>query len=217
MPKAILDDGTEVEVPSQDELQKLQEKAKQAEQLELDLKKANEALTKKDSPDWRNARRRMEKQDELLKAQGKAVDDDGNVIDVPATQQPINPDEIIKRAEEAATKKAQEVALTNYKNELLNSFDKDSREVVEHYYNKLSQGEELTFDSIRKFINEASRHVSPNASTRRPVSFGGSSGGAPRYDLKSDGSLNEKRFSETEDGAQVAKEIWGDSAYSSKK
>lgn len=214
MRKLILEDGSEIEVPTDEELTDLKTKAEKAATLEADLEKLKKEAENKENPDWRLARRKLEKMEEQLKSQGKGVKEDGSIIDQPTH---IDPQEILKQATEAATKTANEVALNRYRDELLGSFDEETRKVVQHYYDKLSTGEELSFDKIRSLVNEASVLATPNHAPSSAVRHGTGSGAPPRISFDANGQQSKKPYSETEEGRATAEEIWGNSSFTKAK
>lgn len=211
--KIVLEDGSEIEVHTDEELADLKSKAERVTTLETELERLKKEAENKENPDWRVARRKLEKMEQQLKEQGKGVKEDGSIIDQPPV---IDPQEILKQATEAATKTANDVALTRYKDELLNSFDEETRKVVQHYYNKLSTGEELSFDKIRSLVSEASRLATP--SEQAPSGRGGTGIGAPpRITFDSNGQQSKKPYSETDEGRATAEEIWGNSSFTKAK
>jgi hypothetical protein len=214
MPRSIiLEDGSEIEVPTEEELTDLKSKAEKATTLEADLEKLKKESENKENPDWRLARRKLERMESQLKEQGKGVKEDGSIIDQPTH---IDPQEILKQATEIATKTANDVALTRYKDELLGSFDEETRKVVQHYYNKLSTGEELSFDKIRSLISEASVLATPN-STTSAARHGSGSGAPPRFSFDANGQQSKKPYSETDEGRKTAEEIWGKDSFTHAK
>ncbi len=209
MPRTIvLEDGTEEEVPTQEELQALQEKASQADTLAKDIEALRVESEDKSNPDWRLARQKMKNMEAKLAQAGKKLDDEGNIID---TTSSLSSDQILEQAKTVATQAATSVALNQFKDELLRSFNEEDRKVVEHYFTKLSAGEELDFNKVRKFVDEASRLAQPADSTPQRVSPG--SGAPPRISLDKNGNQAKQSYSETDEGRQTAEEIWGKDSF----
>lgn len=211
--KIVLEDGSEIEVPTEEELTDLKSKADKASTLEADLEKIKKEAENKENPDWRLARRKLERMESQLKEQGKGVKEDGSIVDQPTH---IDPQEILKQATEIASKTANDVALTRYKDELLGSFDEETRKVVQHYFNKLSTGEELSFDKIRSLVNEASILAAPAQSSAH-VRHGSGAGAPPRISFDANGQQSKKPYSETDEGRATAEEIWGNSSFTKAK
>jgi hypothetical protein len=212
MEKIILADGTEREVPTAEELTNLNAAAQAKQDLEAKVAALNKAKQDADNDpvqkNWNAMRATNESLKAALKAQGKEVREDGTIID--ATQPQFNQDEIINKATTAATVAAQQVALDNYKRTLLSKYNEEDKKVIEHYYTKLSAGEQLDFDTVDKLINEAARLVSPNSKPNNQVSFGGQ---PPRFNNNNQG----QNFSETEAGKSIANEVFGDSSFAKAK
>jgi hypothetical protein len=173
MEKIILADGTEREVPTQEEFKALQEKATtatKAEEERLAAVKLAEDLKTQVNPNWQVAREKMAKQKQALEAKGVKVDDDGNIVDPQATG--INMDEIKKAQVEVTT----QAMLDNTKDVLISDYDDDTQKVIDVYFKKLTNGEQVTTKNIKKFVEQAiqvavpqNKRVSPQGYGRPPI------------------------------------------------
>jgi len=171
--KLVLADGTEREVPTQEELKALQEKAAtatKAEEERLQAVKLAEDLKTQVNPNWQVAREKMAKQKQALEAKGVKVDDDGNIIDPQTT--PLNLDEI-KRTQVEVTNEAM---LNNTKDVLISDYDDDTQKVIDVYYKKLTAGEQVSLKNVKKFVEQAiqiavpqQRRIVPSSNGRPPI------------------------------------------------
>lgn len=189
--KIILQDGTEREVPTADELAAFT-KAQQ------DLATAQAELAKfKDNPADKNWRALNEKADRLkaaLIAQGKEVGEDGTVTE--KTKMPT-----FEEIEAKTRSITSEMLLGQQKNTMLSKFDPETKKVVEHYYNKLVTGETVTPENMEKFISEAAKLAIPESATQKGFSVNGQ---PPRFKTETGSG-----FGDTDLGKQLAKEIFG--------
>lgn len=213
MPKTlILEDGTEVEVPTEEELAELRQKSESVETLTKELEDLKQQAGDKSDPDWKLARKKMKTMEDKLKEQGKHVDDEGNIVE---NQQQVSTDEIIKKAEEAATRTATQFSLDQFKNDMLKSYNEEDRKVVEHYYTKLSAGEDLSFDKVRELVGEAARHITPSSAPQHRAPSG--YGAPPIISVDAQGKPIQGRLADKPDVQAAAKEIFGDAAYTNAK
>lgn len=187
MPKSITDDqGVVHEVFTQEEVAEAQ---KLADEKVAALEKEKVDLEQQVNPNWKKARTTIDTLKNSLKSAGKEVDDDGNLIEKTPN---ISVEEIDQRAE----KKAQEVILNNYKNQVLSKYDTERRKVVELTFNKLAAGEELSTERIDEIVKQAEyAHFPPQAPTRRNMPIGN-----PVEITRAE----ENRFSETDAGKDLA-------------
>ena len=179
MPRKLYDeDGNEVSVPTDDELKDLQTKAEQVGKLsEFDktLKSLRDSLGLKDSddlleavkeakesanPNWKATRNKLERLTTFIKTNIKDAefDEEGNVK-TPANNT-IDPNKIQQDMENTARKILNEGTLT----QRLAKYPADKREIVKTYFNKLSAGEELSAETIEKYMPDAERLAFPNSS-----------------------------------------------------
>jgi len=136
------------------------------------------------NPNWQRARKSMDAMRSALKEKGVEVDDDGNVRG--------NPNGItIEQARQEAAQAARNEMLGGRLQELLGEYDAESAPVIKHYYDKLTAGEEVSLQNVRKFVQQA--ETVARSSTSNPISrvasFSGGSG--PRI------PSNEEKLDET--------------------
>jgi len=214
MPETItLEDGSTREVPTKEELDALQQASTKVAEFETTLKTKEDEWKKKEeelngmvNPNWKAAREKIERL-EKLEAQGKTLDGEGKVVDKAPV---INPDELMGKAVEAGKSAAMSALLEERKKTLLGKYDKDTKTVIEHYYNKLITGEQLNLDNMEKFMKEAEGLANPQA---LPNNLPPAPNGAPPRFQSADG----KSFAESDQGKNIANEIWGDKSYGKSK
>lgn len=206
MPEKItLEDGSEREVLTEEEVKVLNEKASQVEELTTkvsELTAKNEELSSSDeNKNWSKLRTKAESLQKALEKQGIKTDDDGNVIQQPSS---LTEEEI----QERINKTAREVINSNYKSSLFKKYqdDAEKKELVEHYFNKLSAGEELQPETMDKIFTEAERFAFPEQKENHSVSL---PGGNPPL-IKTDDKNN---FSNTEQGQSIANELFGEESF----
>jgi coenzyme F420-reducing hydrogenase alpha subunit len=195
-----------MEVPTEEELKALQTSAEQATELQKqvdELSKLKETYEKDPvQKNWNAIRAKTERMEAALKAQGKTVDDEGNVIEQPKS---ITAEEI----EEKARKAARSEMVGQQKRNLLAKYDDEQRKLVEHYLNKLTAGEEINIDNLEKFVQEADILANPNQTAKSAPFVAGQ---PPRIK-----GIDENRFSDTDEGSKLANEIFGDESFAKKK
>lgn len=205
MEKIILADGTEREVPTAEELAMLNKLQEEHQTLKTKMEVFENDPVQKN---WNNLRQTNDKLKEALKAQGKEVKEDGTIVEA---QKTFDPQELLNKASEVATARANEIATENYKRTLLSKYSDDEKKVIDHYYNKLMTGEQVTVENIDKFIGEASRLANPDQNNSSVQSFGGQ---PPRFSNTNQGQSD---FAETDFGKQLANEVFGDDSYAKAK
>jgi len=200
MPEKIkLEDGSEREVLTDEEVKELQDKAKKSEEFtsKLDeLEKENESL--KQDPtvsgfvELRKANTALKK---ALKESGKEIDDDGNVKEENIT---MTPEDFEKLAE----KKANEALLKQHINNSLKNVDEDKRELITKNYEKVIAGEEVDLSNVDTFLGQATK-ISGVEVASNPLM--GAIVGSQTREVGSDGG--EKKFSDTEAGTSLASSL----------
>lgn len=139
---------TELEKFKNESAPQLEEYKKAKESLDA-LKKENEDLKGQANPNWKAARDRMEKLEALLKGKGVEVDETGNPKG--GSGQGLSVEDVRKESVEATRKEL----LGSRLEELLDDYDTDSKEVVRHYFTKLTAGEQVDMKNIKKFVLQA--------------------------------------------------------------
>lgn len=208
MKKVILQDGSEMEVYEEADVNAAKSQVETTIKTELQqkidaLQKEKDTLMADDgNRNWAKIRATNQKLSDAVKAQGKQVDDDGNISEAP---KPITSEEIEAKARSAARSEI----LGDYKKKALASYDEETRKVVDHYYNKLTAGEDVSLDNVDKFLSEASRLAKPSDTSKPSAQFGGK---PPIFKGGTDGA----KFAETDDGKKLANEIFGNDSFAKK-
>jgi ribosomal protein S4E len=144
MPRTLTDaDGNEYEVPTDEELAELQEKAKKAEELENNPEEKN----------WKEMRESKKRLIDALRAQGKNVDDNGNVIE----DNKLSAEDISKITSE----QVKESLFESEKERVRAQFPENDRELFDYYLTKLMSNEEKSIANLIKFSEEAKAFVYP--------------------------------------------------------
>lgn len=165
MPRKLLDEqGNEVEVPTAEEIKALEDKAASADTLTTELE------TLKGDRNFKILRGKAEKYDKIrekAEAEGKSVDEEGNIIEQEA---PMTKEEM----KEIARQEATGAFIGNHLKGKLNSIaDENHRKAVEIYYNKLAAGETIEdIAQIDKIFSEAERALTVEGSNGRAVIVG---------------------------------------------
>jgi hypothetical protein len=204
MPRTIVtEDGSTIEVPTDEELSALKESAAKAAELQTKVEQYEKDPIEKN---WRELRASREaesakakKLEEQLATIGKQVKDDGTLVDA---QKPLSYEEIEAKARLAARSEL----VGQQKRTLLSKYDEEKKKVVEHYLTKLTYGEEVTMDNLEKYVKEAELLADPTIATapKTPIVRG-----QPPILTGADG----KRFSDTEAGKSLANEIFGNDSF----
>lgn len=153
----------ELETFKTDSAAKLAEYDQAKTELEQ-LKKDKADLEGQANPNWKEAREKMGRLESLLKGKGIEVDELGN----PKGSQ-VSLADVERKTAEVVTQKLLNARLE----EILDDYDPASKEVIRHYYNKLSAGEEITLQNIRKFVNEAERAAGSDNQVKKIQLSGG--------------------------------------------
>lgn len=162
------------------------------EKLE-DLKTRVKELKAAESPDWRALRQKANSLEILVKnltAQGKEINPQGEIVE----KTTLKPSEI----EQSARLAARQELIQEKIEDTLDGYGEDERKVIDHYYKKLSAGEEVSLKSVDKFLKEAIKlaNVDENVSAaKKSIGRIGSSASTP--------SQGGKNFAETDAGKEV--------------
>ena len=210
MEKIILQDGTEREVPTAEELAELTKKSESADELTT---QNEEYKTKIDAFDtdpanknWKELRDVNSKLRTALKDSGKDVSDDGTITE---KSEALTAEQIREEAS-SATKKT---ILDQQKNDLFSKItDEEQKKVVEHYFDKLSSGEELDFNGVSKVFTEAQRLATPQDGANDTTV--GAYGAPPRTHI---GEEKRTDFAETDAGKAIADDMYGDDSFTKAK
>lgn len=162
------------------------------EKLE-DLKTRVKELKAAESPDWRALRQKANSLEILVKnltAQGKEINPQGEIVE----KTTLNASEI----EQSARLAARQELIQEKIEDTLEGYSEDERKVIDHYYKKLSAGEEVSLKSVDKFLKEAIKlaNVDENISAaKKSIGRIGSSASTP--------SQGGKNFAESDAGKEV--------------
>lgn len=170
--------------PLKDTSVKLQEEFRaKEEQWAKDKAQLEEAA----NPNWQKARERIKVLEEVAKAKGVKLDDQGNPVD----ETKINRDELIKEAEAKAATTVRQEFLSNRLDELLENFSTEDSNVVRHMYAKITAGEQVNMQNIRTYVSQAVAASGLNQTDRlgRVASIGG---GSPRQIKEGEGMTDEQ-------------------------
>jgi hypothetical protein len=200
MEKVFDADGNEIEALGSEEVEKLESRARQADELEEKVAELQKQLDEEGNPNWREARAKMSALQNFIKEKGFEVDKDGNIKDA---EEKIDPDKI----KEEVRNELKAESFKEAKDELLDEFSSDTKPLIEKYVNKLLQGEEQNLKNLRKAIAEAERLVI-GENKDKPIRVAGD---APKF------TQDGKDFSNTEKGQEVAAFLFGDNSFTNKK
>jgi hypothetical protein len=200
MEKVFDADGNEIEALGSEEVEKLESRARQADELEEKVAELQKQLDEEGNPNWREARAKMSALQNFIKEKGFEVDKDGNIKDA---EEKIDPDKI----KEEVRNELKAESFKEAKDELLDEFSSDTKPLIEKYVNKLLQGEEQNLKNLRKAIAEAERLVI-GENKDKPIRVAGD---APKF------TQDGKDFSNTEKGQEVAGFLFGDNSFTNKK
>lgn len=200
MEKVFDADGNEIEALGSEEVEKLESRARQADELEEKVAELQKQLDEEGNPNWREARAKMSALQNFIKEKGFEIDKDGNINDL---KEKIDPDKI----KEEVRNELKAESFKEAKDELLDEFSSDTKPLIEKYVNKLLQGEEQNLKNLRKAIAEAERLVI-GESKDKPIRVAGD---APKF------TQDGKDFSNTEKGQEVAGFLFGDNSFTNKK
>lgn len=209
MEKIILEDGTEREVPTQEELEAFQAASTKATELEASLatkekewEEKQKQLEESIDPNWKAAREKMDRLEKLEKL-GKTINENGEISEL---NPKIDPNEIIKKATEESKKEVLNSFLSEKKNKLLSTIPEEKRGDVELYFDKLTNGEVVNLENIESFFASATSLVFPQqANEIKDIN--------PNGRIPSFQKPESKGFGDTPEGQNVANEIWGSGSF----
>ncbi len=200
MEKVFDADGNEIEALGSEEVEKLESRAKQADELESKVAELQKQLDEEGNPNWREARAKMDKLQNFIKEKGFEVDKDGNINDL---KEKIDPEKI----KEEVRNELKAESFKEAKEELLDEYSDDTKPLIEKYVDKLLKGEEQNLKNLRKAIIEAEKLVI-GENKDKSVKI---SGDVPKF------SPDGKDFSNTEKGQELAGFLFGENSFTNKK
>lgn len=185
MKKIKLEDGTELEIHTEEELKELQDKADKVEGLETDIKGKDTQIKDLEAganPNWAEVRPKIDAADKLTKAmkeQGFVVGDDGVIT------KKEDPNITSEDVDAKATAAAQKVIFDNHKSGKLLSYDEETQKVIQAKYDLLSAGQ--TIDSVAgvdAILKEAITLGAPGQAPPDPSSIPNIHSQPPVFDKK---------------------------------
>ena len=184
------EDGTEVQVPDEQELQALQEAKSKVEAIPT-LEAQIEELKQAANPNFKAIREKEERLKSALKSKGIELDKDGLPI--------ITPDE---EQAKIIDQRVQQATIRSLVNRAAREFGENSEAVIAKF-NKLTAGEEVNEDNYDNYLQEAIRAVGiveekPVVNPARKAAFT-SRGTAPLP--------KEDNFAETNEGSELGKRL----------
>jgi len=216
MRKLFDSDGNEVDVPDEEEMKALQEasgkvgilkKSISAIRGKMGLKKGQKIIEQVDlmteaaNPNFTALRKKLsDKTDELTKAT-ELLKENNVEFDGGSKNLNINPEEIEKNATEAGKKAATQTILDNEVSKHLSKYDEKQRPVVEKYYKKLINDEEVGLDNVSDFIGQAVKASGIEIDTKANTYVDGQ---PPVFEKSGED------FAETEKGKEMGKRLYGD-------
>lgn len=199
MPRKVkLEDGTELDVATEEELAQIKKDKEELEALKSDPGQKN----------WKEVRQKLEDAENRARL---AEDELKTYKTTPPPQAPagLTPEQIREEAQKAG----REVIIGQLKDDFLKQYSEEDRKAISVYFDKLSAGENLTSESVEKHMREAHHIVFPNQGTK---SFPSGSGLPPRFNDVTSGQKKES-FPDTEEGKSIANEIFGSASFANEK
>lgn len=155
------EDGTEVQVPTEEELNASIEQ--KVGETKVEYENRLKEMEGQVNPNWAAAREKL-KRLEALEAKQKEINELGEVVDKTPT---YDPNELDKKIAETVSRST----FTIEKTRALAQFG-EKAEVVGHYLDKLMTGEAQTIDNLYKFVSEAARLAAPEVKPTAPIFSG---------------------------------------------
>lgn len=193
MPRQFTDEeGNTIEVPTQEELDALNEKATKVEELETKLKELETEV----NPNWREARKKIEglesytkKLEERAMKQGLEIGDKKSLTE--------------EDANKIAESKVKEGILNDYRDELLLLY-KDKEADVRSYFDLFAKsGDIASKEDVKKYVQAAGRAAGLTEETNSMGLESPSGGSEPQFK----DNTAKKDFTETEEGLGFMKNL----------
>ena len=170
------------------ELRPLKDSSEKTKQEFVDKEKSWEVEKKRLEqavhPEWPKTRQIINDLIKIAKDKGVEVDDAGNII-----SNPQNVD--IEKIRQEATNAAKREILGGRLEESLEAYDPESKDIVRHYYDKVTAGETVTLRNIDNFVKqaEAAAKVGSGKEIKRAFTYSGGQG--PRDRSEKEGVLDD--------------------------
>lgn len=183
MPRTVFDESqNKIEVPDEAEIQALQEKAKQADELAAKLKEQEDLLKDPETVNWRAARQKIKAAEKVIKEAKESMDPAKPATEQTTVVTPPAPD-----VNEVVTKRLAEERITDE----LGKYSEKERDVVKSYFDRLcppnSPGR-LDKEAVKKALADAESLALPQRRGPSAHSITSSAGmhGAPPPSINED-------------------------------
>jgi len=123
-------------------------KLAELESVKVALEKEKATFEQERNPNWQKARSLIDTMKVALKEKGVDTDAEGNIIN-----NPHNLD--VERIRQEAINAARGELIGGKLDEYLAEYDEKSKGLVKHFYDKLSAGENVNLQNIRKYVEQA--------------------------------------------------------------
>lgn len=186
MPRILFDESqNKIEVPDDGELQALQEKAKQADELAAKLKEQEDLLKDPETVNWRAARQKIKAAEKVIKEAKESMDpakpttEPTTVVTPPAAPAPdVN---------EVVTKRLAEERITDE----LGKYSEKERDVVKSYFDRLcppNSPARLDKEAVKKALIDAESLALPQrrGPSAHSITSGAGVHGAPPPSVNED-------------------------------
>lgn len=175
MEKIVMEDGSEREVPTAEELADLTAKAQELENIKAEYEKTKAELAQAENPNWKALRTQADQMRAKLAEKGVQFDQSGNPLPDNTVPQ-ITPEQITNTAKEAAKGFFIEDAVQKS----ISKLDKDSQAIVKRHYDKLVSGETVDASNVGSYVEMAMRAAGVSSESQRSVSMPSYGGGEPK-------------------------------------
>lgn len=185
MPRTVFDESqNKIEVPDEAEIQALQEKAKQADELAAKLKEQEDLFKDPETVNWRAARQKIKAAEKVIKEAKESMDpakpaiEQTTVVTPPAPAPDVN---------EVVTKRLAEERITDE----LSKYSEKERDVVKSYFDRLcppnSPGR-LDKEAVKKALADAESLALPQrrGPSAHSITSGAGMHGAPPPSVSED-------------------------------
>ena len=162
VPKTLYDEkGEPIEVMDDAEIQALKDAAAEREELKTQLGALEEG-----SPGIKSLREAIKRKDEKIAELTQASKAPAPVVEQPKDAPKVPTlEEIQAMTAKAATNSLLEQEIAR----ALSKHGEDDRKTIRKFYEKLTNGEEISMENVHSFISQAEALVKPNTPASRPV------------------------------------------------
>lgn len=192
MPRKLYDEnGDEVEVLSDEEVNELKTKSEKVSELE---KQISDLSADEGNRNWKAIREAKANLEAKLKEMGVETDENGK----PKPKSSFTEEDISNLVK----KQANQLFVDRELATAMKVLTEDQQKVVKSYFSKLTNGEEISPDNVSKFIESSIRAAVPTNDVNPILKniAGGTSSGTPN-------NVGDTKFSDTEAGKSLATEL----------